>query len=182
MNTISPKRPMNQERFFENFMLGVTTGQIPVDERSLNIAAVHKLASSATIQMNIVSRKLDHFVFDHIDIVEAISNFIRRASHTKVRILVFNSIEITKSSHRLLALAHRAPSKMALRLLSPEYKDFNESFVTADKTGYLHNQQSDLYDGVVSFNDPIRCSELNKTFNEIWDRSVEDPNLRQLKI
>lgn len=173
---------MNQERFFENFMLGVTTGQIPVDDRNLNIAAVHKLASSASHQVNIVSRKLDHFVFDRSDIVEAFSNFIRRASHTKVRIVVFNSLEITKANHRLLALAHRAPSKIALRLLSPDYKEFNESFVIADKLGYLHNQQSDLYDGVVSFNDTIRCSELNNTFKEIWDRSVEDPNLRQLKI
>lgn len=174
--------PMNQERFFQNFMLGVTAGQISVDNRALNHAAVHKLISSATHTLNIISRTLDHTIFDQADITETMSDFIRRGSHTKVQVLVYNTADMIKRNHRLALLADKAPSKIMIRALSGKMNQFNESMVTADKHGFLHNQQSDKYEGIVSFNDPQRCLELQSIFNGLWDRSLPDPNLRQLKI
>ena len=173
---------MDQERFFENFMLGVTSGQISVDNRALNHAAVHKLFSSATHTLNIISRTLDHTIYDQTDITEKLSAFVRRGSHTKVQVLVYNTTDMIKRNHRLVLLADKAPSKVIIRKLPNELNQFNESMVTADKHGFLHNQQSDQYEGVVSFNDPQRCLELRSIFNGLWDRSLPDPNLRQLKI
>ena len=67
---------MKQERFFENFMLGITEGEIAVEDRALNIAAVHKLTSSAIHEVNIISRCLNHQVFDRRDIPELRSSSI----------------------------------------------------------------------------------------------------------
>lgn len=173
---------MDQERFFQNFMLGVTSGQINVDNRALNHAAVHKLFSSATCTLNIISRTLDHTIFDQADVIKTISDFIRRGSHTKVQILVYNTTDMIKRNHRLGLLAEKAPSKITIRTLPGELNHFNESMVIADKHGFIHNLQSDKYEGVVSFNDSQRCLELLSVFNGLWDRSLPDPNLRQLKI
>lgn len=173
---------MNQEKFFENFMLGVTVGHIPVEDRPTNFAAVHKLVCSATLSLNVISRSLDHMIYDRADIVEAFSNFIRRSRNTSVRILVYDSTNIIKNGHRLYALAGKVPSKLNIRQLPDDFKDYNESMVIADRVGFIHNQQSDRYEGVVSFNDYQRCAELNKTFTDFWDRSLIDANLRQIVI
>ena len=160
---------MNQERFFENFMLGVTQGEIPVDERELNIAAVHKLASSAVRNINIISRSLDHQVFDRADIVEVLNKFIHRNRNSSLHILLFDGTNVIKSGHRLVNLADRVPSKITIRKLPKECITSNESFMTADGKGFLHNQQSDRYEGSVNFNDKTRCSELDKVFQDHWE-------------
>lgn len=173
---------MNQDNFFENFLLGVTSGHIPVEDRSTNFAAIYKFACSATLSINIISRSLDHTIYDRPDIVEALSNFVRRSRNAYVRILIFDSTNIIKNGHRLYTLAGKVPSKILIRQLTDDFKDFNESMVIADRSGFLHNQQSDRYEGVVSFNDYQRCAELNKTFTDFWDRSLTDSNLRQFVI
>ena len=173
---------MNQERFFENFMLGVTQGEITVEDRELNVAAVHKLASSAVHNISIVSRTLNHQVFDRVDIVEAFNKFIHRSRNSTVRILVFDSTNVIKHSHRLINLADRIPSRICLKQLSNEYIVYNESFITADGKGYLHNPLSDRYDGSVNFNDKTRCTELDKIFTDYWHRCEPIVDLRRVSI
>ena len=173
---------MNQERFFENFMLGVTQGEVIVDDRELNIAAVHKLASSATHNINIISRTLNHQVFDRVDIIDALNRFIHKSRTSSIRILLFDSTNAIKNGHRMINFADRVPSKVSFRKLSSEYAVYNESFVTADGKGYLYNPLSDRYGGTVNFNDKTRCTELDKVFSDCWNHSEPVADLRRVSI
>ena len=132
---------MNQERFFENFMLGITQGEISVEDRELNVAAIHKLVSSATHSIDIISRSLNHQLFDRIDIVDMFSIFIHKSRNSNVRILLLDSTNVIKSSHRLVKLADRIPSKINIKKLPKECAIYNESFIIADGKGFLHNPQ-----------------------------------------
>ena len=111
-------------------------------------------------------------------IVDAISEFARRNHHSSVEILVYDCTDIIKNSHRLIHLAEKASSKINIRKLPGHLPPFNESLVIADNKGYLHNPQSDRYEGVVSFNDPTRCLELNKTFTDMWNLGEIEPYMR----
>lgn len=163
-------------------MLGITEGEIAVEDRALNIAAVHKLTSSAIHEINIISRCLNHQIFDRSDIVEVFSQFIRKNCNTSVRIILFDSTNVIKGGHRLINLADRAPSKITIKKLPKEYAYYNESLLTADGKGYMYNPQSDRYEGSVSFNDHIRCTELNKIFTNHWHQSEASPDLRRVSI
>jgi hypothetical protein len=173
---------MKKERFFENFMLGVTASEIPIEDRALNIAALHQLANSAVLNINIISRSLNHQIFDRSDIVETFSKFVRKNRNTSVRIILFDSANVIKFGHRLINLADKVPSKISIRKLPKEYSYYNESLVTADSKGFLHNPQSDRYEGSVSFNDHIRCAELDKTFTDHWHQSEVPLDLRRVSI
>lgn len=173
---------MKRRRFFENFMLGVTQGEVFVEDSDLNIAAIHKLSSSATYNINIVSRSLSHQVFDRSDIIQVFHDFIHKSKNTSIRILLFDSTNVIKNSHRLVALADRIPSRITIRRLPRDCLVKNESFITADGKGYLHNPQSDRYEGSVSFNDKTRCGELDKAFLDYWHQSESDPELRRVAI
>ena len=163
-------------------MLGVTQGEIPVEDRELNIAAVHKLASSAIHNLNIVSRSLNHQVYDRSDIVEAFNKFIHKSRNAQVRILLFDGTNIIKNGHRLINLADRVPSKFEIRRLPKDFTSFNESFITADGKGFLHNPQSDRYEGNTNFNEKTRCTELDKIFTDHWHQSESVPDLRRIAI
>ena len=169
---------MEAEQFFKNFILGVTEGEIILETRAMNIAAIHKLASSAVNYLKIISRSLDYQVYDRLEIVDAISEFARRNRHSSVEILIYDCTDIIKNGHRLIHLAERVSSKINIRKLPGHLPPFNESMVIADNKGYLHNQQSDRYEGIVSFNDPTRCIELNKIFTELWNQGEVEPYLR----
>lgn len=173
---------MKQERFFENFMLGVTQGEISIEERALNIAAVHKLASSAVLNLHVISRALDHMVFDRSDIIEAFSKMVRRNRNASVKILIYDSTNIIKDGHRLINLADRLPSKFTVRKIPKEFTIYNEGMVTADGKGFLYNPQSDRYEGNVTFNDQTRCAELDKTFIDLWNQSESEPELRRVSV
>ena len=169
---------MEAEQFFKNFILGVTEGEIILETRDMKIAAIHKLASSAVNYLKIISRSLDYQVYDRLEIVDAISEFARRNRHSSVEILIYDCTDIIKNGHRLIHLAERVSSKINIRKLPGHLPPFNESMVIADNKGYLHNQQSDRYEGIVSFNDPTRCIELNKIFTELWNQGEVEPYLR----
>jgi len=173
---------MKKERFFENFILGVTEGEIPIEDRTMNIAAVHKLASSAVLEIKIISRCLNHQIFDRSDIVEAFSKFIRKNRNASVRIILFDNTNVIKDGHRLINLADRVPSKIAIRKFPKQYAYYNESLVTVDGKGFIHNPQSDRYEGSVSFSDHIRCAELDKIFTDHWHQSETSPDLRRVSI
>ena len=169
---------MGQEQFFKNFILGVTQGEVLIETRAMNIAAVHKLASSATNSLNIITRTLDHQVYDRIEVIDAISEFARRNRSSTVHILVYDCTDIIKNGHRLVRLAEKISSKINIRKLAASTTPFNESLVVADGKGYLHNPQSDRYEGIASFNDPTRCTELNKLFIDMWHHGEVEPYLR----
>ncbi|MEM8844505.1 MAG: hypothetical protein AAGB35_05610 [Pseudomonadota bacterium] len=169
---------MAQDQFFKNFILGVTQGEVVLDSRAMNIAAIHKLASSAINRLNIITRTLDHQVYDRTEIIDAISEFARRNRNSCVQILIYDCTNIIKDGHRLIHLAEKISSKITVRKLPIHTKPFNESLLVADGKGYIHNTQSDRYEGIVSFNDPTRCTELNKIFTDMWDHSEVEPYLR----
>jgi len=173
---------MYSQNFFDNFILGVTQVEVSVENRELNIAAVHKLANSAIQNIDIISRSLNHQVFDRIDIKEAFNKFIHRSRNVNVRILLIDSTQVIKNSHRLVALADRAPSKISIKKFPKECAVYNESFMTADGKGFLHNPQSDRYEGSINFNDITRCSELTKIFSDYWHQSEPIADLRRVSI
>ena len=171
---------MNQERFFENFMLGVTPGKIAVDNRAMNIAAVHKLANSAVLSLDILSRTLDHQIYNRSDIIDVFNKLVRKNRNLSIRILLYDCTKIVKHGHRLTNLASRVPSKISLRKLPDEITPCNQSMVVADGKGYLHNPLSDRYEGNVCFNDSGHCSELNRIFMDLWNQSKIDPELKRI--
>ena len=169
---------MIQEQFFKNFILGVTQGEVLLETRAMNIAAIHKLACSAVSSLNIITRTLDHQVYDRLEIIEAISEFARRNRNSSVHILIYDCTNVVKNGHRLIHLAEKVSSKINIRKLPSHTTQFNESLMVADGKGFIHNPQSDRYEGIASFNDPTRCTELNKIFIDMWNHSEVEPYLR----
>ena len=144
----------------------------------MNIA----LTQQALRNIDIVSKQLDPGVFDTPDFIEAIKKLSIASKFTKVRILIKNSEHIAQNGHRLIDLIQQLTSSIEVRKISEEYKSYNEAFSLFDGKGVVYQRYADRYEGFANFNRPRLVTELTNFFNEMWEYSVPDSNLRRLHI
>lgn len=163
-------------------VLGQSTGTLPVSGSGQVRDLALAMAGQCRRSLEIVGRGLDPPVYDNGPFCEAVKDLALASRYARVRILVTEIDGLIKRGHRLLQLADQLSSFIQIRVPSPEYRDFNEAFLVADGTGYIHRQLADRYDGLGSFADRRRCIDLLRRFDEIWERAEPDPNLRRLGI
>lgn len=140
------------------------------------------LCRHARRDIRIYSQELDPELFDHADYAEFLSQFARRNSYTHVRILVHSSTRMVQSGHRLLALRHRLPSKIDVRLVPEEQLDEERMFVLTDTQGILLLPKFHEYEGFADFDNAPLVKQFIHEFDGFWYRSHEDPNLRLLSL
>jgi hypothetical protein len=161
---------------FDNTFLQGVGYPHPFDELAV------ALCSSAARYLCILSPALDHAAFDNEPLAEGISALVRQSRQTEVRILVANTSAIVNRGHRLLNLARRLPSSVQLRRLD-EHPDWNgQTVVIRDRDGVLYKPGGSDADG---FYEPASRASTQRhldLFNELWRHSVQDPNLRALRL
>lgn len=144
----------------------------------MNIA----LTQQASRNIDIISKHLDPHVFDTIEFFDALKNLSISSRFTKIRILIQSSEPMVKNGHRIIELIQLLTSSIEVRRISEEYKSYNEAYSLYDTKGVIFLRQSERYEGFANFNRPRLVSELSDFFNEIWDHSEVDSNLRRLHI
>jgi len=154
---------------------------------SLESAADHRtvalaMARQAVRTLHIFTRDLDHAVFDTPEFEEAASHLARGSQYSRILILVQDSGAAVRRGHRLVDLAQRLSSKIEIRKPVAEYADVNRAFFVADETGYITRQLADRYEAVANFSDRLAARDLVAFFNEVWQRSQQDSQLRRLHL
>ncbi|MEQ8860163.1 MAG: GNAT family N-acetyltransferase [Pseudomonadales bacterium] len=130
----------------------------------------------------ILSQQLDHTLFDNPPVVAAISEFARSSPASDVRILVNDSSLIVSRGHRLVELARRLDSHIRIRRISNDTPPGEQSFVAWDGLGYLLLPDFRDYHAVVDLYDPVQAKKMQDGFDYYWTRSVQDPELRTLRL
>ena len=146
--------------------------------RIINIALTQK----ASRNIDILSKYFDSDVFDTIEFIEAIKQLSISSKFTKIRILIKDSEPMTKNGHRVIELIQQLTSSIEVRKISEDYKSYNEAFCLYDGKGVIYLHYADRYDGFANFDRPRLATELSNFFNEVWEHSSADSNLRRLYI
>lgn len=167
---------------FEDCELGQTEDEFSIELREENRCAVTRMAEQGQSSIDIVSRELDPDLFDTKDFIDAVKTMVLNNHRSRIRILVFNPKRIVSRRHRLLDLARTLTSNIDIRVPSYEHMNFSEMMFITDATGYLHRLYPGRYEASVNFNDKRVSGNFRKQFNEMWEKAVQDTNLRKLAI
>ncbi len=144
--------------------------------------AVILMAGQCRKTLEIVSRELDPQVYDDQQVADAVKQLALQSRYAKIRILVFETTAIAKRGHRLLDLAMKLPSYIEIRKPGKEHRNFNQAFLIADGVGYIHQPHAARYEAQMDFKRRRIAGELQKTFDDMWEKSEADMNLRRLNI
>jgi len=141
-----------------------------------------ELCTSARRYIRILSPDLDHEVFDNEALREAISSLARRSKYSEVRILVSDTRALVHRGHQLLELARRIPSLVHLQVLA-EHPEMNDDvMVIRDMDGLLFKPGGSEHQGVYEPDSKAVTKQYVERFDELWERSAPDTELRRLGL
>lgn len=140
------------------------------------------LANQAQKSLCILTRDLEHAVYNTPEFAAAIAQLATRHRYSMVRILMHDATAVLRRTHRLVDLSQRLSSSIHIRQPHEEHRGFTQAFLVADDTGYLRRVIASRYEGTASFNAPAEARELMQLFDRIWEKSAPDLELRRLHL
>ena len=141
-----------------------------------------ELCKSARRYIRILSPDLDREVFDNDALLEAISSLARRSRNSEIRILVSDTRTLVQRGHRLLELARRIPSLVHIQVLAEHPEMNNDVMVIRDLDGLLFKPGDSEHQGHYEPDSRAVTGEYVEKFDELWERSVPDVELRRLGL
>jgi hypothetical protein len=141
-----------------------------------------ELCTEARRYIRILSPDLDHEVFDKEPLCDAISALARRSRYTEVRILVQDTRALVRRGHRLLELARRVPSLVHIQVLAEHPEINNDTMVIRDMDGLLFKPGDSEHQGIYEPDSKAITTAYVEKFDDLWERSAPDVELRRMGL
>lgn len=132
--------------------------------------------------LRILSYDLDHEVFDDEKMSTLISALARKSRYTHIHILLVDSTALARQGHRLLSLQRRLPSNIFIRLVSCDPQEIKNNLIIADDCGIICQSIKENKKIWANFNNRPIVTNHATQFDELWNKSTEDKNVRQLDL
>lgn len=140
------------------------------------------LAQQARRELLILTRDLDPGYFDRIPFIKAVRQLSLTTSRLPVRVLLLEPRLPVSSGHRLISLARQFTSRIGIRRLAQEFRERPDAFLVADGRGYCRRPLAQVHEAAAEMDGPLEARRLRADFQQMWERSEEDVDLRRLHI
>ena len=167
---------------FDQYKLGDDNKVLILDSSSENYDVALAMLQQTRRDVAILSRQLDGRLYDSTDFIQALGQLASQHPRCRIRLLLKEVEPLVKYGHRIIELSRRLSSMIGIRTVHEDYREYNEAFMIFDERGIIKRRYADRYEGNANFNDPKQARELLSFFNEVWNISEPDPNLRRLHI
>ncbi len=120
------------------------------------------------------------------EFADALSAFARRSRNSDVRILLGDPAIAIRWGHQIVRLSQRLPSKLRIRQLNQEDFDTSaeqqQAWIVADSIGLLRRDGREGYKGMLSAKAIPHAQRARDRFMEMWERSREIADFRNLDL
>jgi hypothetical protein len=147
-------------------------------------ARSHALAllQQAQRSLCIYSHDLEPWLYHHRSVQDACTRFLLASPRNQLRILLRDPSRAVKEGHRLLSLSRRLSSNLQIRKLHPDYPSEELAFLLADDRGLLLLPEISQASGYALYQDPGRNRQRRAQFDQAWDTSITDADLRSFLL
>lgn len=167
---------------YDQYKLGDDGEALTLDSSLDNYQVALAMLQQTRRDVAILSRQMDGRLYDTTEFIEALAHLVSQQSHCRIRLLLKDIEPLIKYGHRIIELSRRLSSMIGIRTIHEDYREYNEAFMVFDERGVIRRLYADRYEGNANFNDPKQARELLSFFDEVWNISEPDPNLRRLHI
>jgi len=163
-------------------VLGESRGMIRLTSRDDNREAAVRMVRQGDRSLRLFTPNLDPRVFDTEPFIDAVKKLALNNPRSKVYVLILDPSVAVSRGHRIVELARRVSSHVFIHRADEDDQDRVDSFMVVDDVGLIHRAHNDRFEGVAEFNNPSEARLLVKEFNDAWERSRPEPELRRLHI
>jgi predicted GNAT family N-acyltransferase len=160
-------------------LLGADAGRFAAADRA---AIALDLTQQCRRQLRLLANELDPALYNTAAFIDAISQLARRSRYSEIRLLVLDAAAIVERGHHLLDLQRRLSSIIQIRRADCEPATIKESFLVADDIGVLCYSLKEPEKAWADYNNRPLAEDYSAQFDELWHRSIDDPDLRLLHI
>jgi hypothetical protein len=164
------------------FILGEHLALERFDQPELARAHALAMLQQARRSLCIYSADLEPWLYHHSSIQEACTRFLLASPKNRLRILAKDLGRAVKQGHRLLGLARRLPSNLQIRKLHPDHPGEEVAFLLADDRGLLLRPDPAQCAGYALYQDPARVRLRQAQFDQAWQTSISDPDVRSFLL
>ena len=170
------------ERALEGFRLGESDTVLRLDGLDDFKRATRTLLAQARREVYLLTPDFEPERFNNVDFVDALSAFARRSRYTDARILVGDPAIAVRWGHKVVALARRLPTRLRIRQLHEDDVDATEALIVADDIGLLRREGREGLKGSLVARAIPHAQRASNRFTEMWERSQEVADFRNLDI
>jgi hypothetical protein len=134
-------------------------------------------------RLYLVTQRLESELYNHVEIYEHLAKLATVNRNTDIRIIANDTRVAANQGHYLIHLAQRMPTYVQIRTtVTPQHRNFRESWLIADDGAYLRLRNPDRYEGYYELDNKLECRGYLEQFNEMWEACEPDQNTRRLTI
>lgn len=163
-------------------VLGKTRGYIDLKGLEDNKQAAIHMVKQGKRSLNLFTPNLDPRVFNNDDFIDAVKKVALDNPRSRVNILILDPSEVVSRGHRIVELARKISSHVFIHRADEEDQNHVDTFMIVDDIGIIRRAHNDRFEGLAEFNNPAEARLLLKTFNDAWERSQPEPELRRLHL
>lgn len=140
------------------------------------------LLQQARHSLCLYSPDFEPWLYSHSSVQNACTRFLLASPKNQLRILLRDVSRPVKQGHRLLNLARRLTSNLHIRKINPDLPSEEAAYLLADSHGLLLRPQPEQHAGYALYNDPGRVRLRQAQFDQAWNSSLLDPDLRSFLL
>ncbi|MCK7576496.1 MAG: hypothetical protein MZV65_11765 [Chromatiales bacterium] len=140
------------------------------------------IAAQARRELLIHDPRLDPGLYDQAPFLQAVKRLALARPGLCVRALLSDPRAAAQGGHRLIELARRLTSRIAIQRLADEDQGSLDAMIIVDTTGYVRRRLTDGMEAIADYDDSPTARRWRLEFEERWERSSADTELRRLLI
>ncbi len=146
-----------------------------------NLEAVVCLVKVARREVCLFSPDLEPLPYGRPEFLAEVRGFLLTGTRTRVRILLHHGQAAIRRGHALIPLLRRFSSQAECRRAPGDAAQRHDSLLLVDSRWMAHRPDATMFEGHL-IRDPARARAEQLQFDELWQRSDPDPELRRLYL
>jgi len=141
-----------------------------------------RLFEQANRSIQIYTRDFDPRILSHQSIEKSVIELVKRSRYSRIEILIQAEEHLRGIDHRLVTLAQRFTSGIAIKLIPKDYFEEAFAFYLVDGKQILYRQYHQDYHAELRQMPDFLVKEKARYFDKIWQESSPASFLRALYL
>jgi hypothetical protein len=160
-----------------------TSGQRWVlSSKEETLDAVVNVAGLANRWISILTPDLEEGIYDRDVFLNVAKRLVLAKRYARIRVLISEPHRLVRSGHKFVTLGRRLNTYIEFRDVHEDYRHHREAFLIADKHALMYRVDARRWEGIADTNEPAVARRYLALFDEIWDASRVQQELRELRV
>jgi hypothetical protein len=159
------------------------SSSILLEGRSDCAEAARALVLGCVRRLYLLTQRLEPDLYNHAEIYDHLTALVASNRNAEIHIIAQDTRVAANQGHHLIHLAQKLPTYVQIRTtVTPEHRNFRESWLMADDGAYLRLRNLERYEGYYEIDNKLECRSHLERFEEMWEASEPDQNTRRLSL